>query len=202
MGVKSMENIKNTKEQLIFDCLYALDKKYKTYECYAAQTKPLSPYKAQNAKWYQKDAEIREKFFEYKKILLSVVEPICIHKTPISFVKKRFFEDEELFLEAKSETLGRIYNYGTTKDKEGNYIDYVDVLLKDQYNYTYNLFYNYNNECSYHTQIAAEEVEKWTEQGLPVIKLESSCDMLNSIADLLSNSIIDDIVEQIRNKDF
>lgn len=173
--------------------------------------------------YYNNEDEYREKkkqFYDMKKTLLSVVEPVCIHKEHKTRKVRRYeceFENRDQFNVAMSEAKekGCFVREGRTLDFSGTdrFIDDYEIeyaiemgeVVEDLYfveevpDYSYYLFWEVGSH-SFHEPISEMEAQGFSD--LEIIDIDQIHTEIPDITDLTSLQFVKKVVNLINSKDY
>lgn len=176
--------------EMLNQCLYSVNKRAKNYR----------DEKRQYYGKYRDMAEGKEKsFYDRKEKLLSILKPVCIHKSRVGYERTRVYDYEQHFdkrcLEAM--LLGKIAHTGSYLDRD----NYVEVFFFDEYDFSrpkelYFLFYELGTR-SYHTPI--NNPEKYDLPVKEIGRLETEGDDYTS---LISVQFVDKVIDLIKSGNY
>ena len=186
------ENIKNgiITTEMLNECLYSVNKRAKNYrdakrECYGR---------------YRDSNECKEKNFYHKKEkLLSVITPVCIHKSMVGYERVRVYDYEQNFNKRYLEKLllNQVVHTNTywdyTADMEVFFFDYCDTSRPK---YLYFLFYELGTK-SYHTP-----VNNPNKYDLPIKEIGRLDTEGNDYRELISVQFVDKVIELIDSGEY
>ena len=188
--------------QMLVDCLYSSNKRAKNWRDkqsdYFCRRKYCGMYDK-----YGNEGNAREKKEEYyhqKEVMLSVLNPICIHKEHLrdDYAKERIYDYEDEYWEYKDK--GIFIHTGSYYDKElRQEVEFGDIIAEVFPVYKYYLFYDVGSSHTFHTPIKEEDVSKY---DLPVVEIDKLDTRGYDIADLLSNQFVKKVIELIMSEDF
>ncbi|MFR4134015.1 MAG: hypothetical protein ACLT1B_02775 [Anaerobutyricum hallii] len=188
--------------QMLVDCLYSSNKRAKNWRDkqsdYFCRRKYCGMYDK-----YGNEGNAREKKEEYyhqKEVMLSVLNPICIHKEHLrdDYAKERIYDYEDEYWEYKDK--GIFIHTGSYYDKElRQEVEFGDIIAEVFPVYKYYLFYDVGSSHTFHTPIKEEDVSKY---DLPVVEIDKLDTKGYDIADLLSNQFVKKVIELIKSEDF
>ena len=148
------------------------------------------------------NAETREKdLYAQKEILLSVLNPVCIHKEFAGYFRTRVYDYEKsynrLYKKKLAEDLICWENFYIQTDEYGidqavYFFDYIDP---DKPQYRYYLFYECG-ENSYHQPIDEAEAEKC---NIPILQIDQLDTDGENIRNLISLSFVKKMLNAIKS---
>ena len=144
----------------------------------------------------------KEEYYQQKEIMLSILEPICIHKEFYGYKKERIYDYDENYKKfAKLNSFvweNCFWDY--EKQRE---IWFGDIELEDWPLYHYYLFYDLQGNHTFHTPIQEFEVEDYIKnKNLKIIEIEKLNTFGDDIHDLISNQFVCKIIELIKSNDY
>lgn len=173
--------------------------------------------------WYNNEEEYREKkaqFYELKKTLLSIVDPLCIHREHKYRKDRRYefeFENRNQFIVAMNEAKekGRFVREGRSLDfsraeryipeDEIEYAIEIGEVDEDLYfveeipDYSYYLFWEVGTH-SFHEPINELEVQRFS--NLNIIDIGQIHTAIPDITDLVSLQFVKKVVNLIKTKNY
>ncbi len=197
---------KNLKEHVItsdmlMNCLYSSNKRAKNWR--DKEREYREKYRNNRYAYDKYDSEERAReqkktYYAQKETMLSVLQPVCIHRETIrKEFRKRIYEYEDDYLECLNS--GKFFHTGEYFDQEmQEYVEFGDVWDEDTY-WHYYLFYDVGADHTFHTPIEEDDVELY---NLPIIDIENIETVGHDISDLLSNQFVSKVVALILSKDF
>lgn len=191
-------NLKNnviTKEMLL-DCLYSSNKRAKNWRDKEREYRRNYRDKYSNE---EKAREEKEYYYRQKEILLSVIQPICIHRETIERVtKERIYSYDDCYWECKNQ--GEFVHEGSYWDRElQDYVEFGDVLVKCDPKYHYYLFYDVGGDHTFHTPIEERNVKNY---NLDIIDIKELQTEGHDITELLSTQFVKKVIDLITAKNF
>lgn len=201
------QNLKNniiTKEMLL-NCLYSSNKRAKNYR---DKEKQYREYRRFNRYFYDKydnEEKMRnkkEEYYQQKEILLSVIEPICIHKELYGYKRERIYDYDSRYQKYLKKGLF-VWENCFWNEEFGCETWFGDIQLKDSPLYHYYYFYDLGMEYTFHSPIKEEDLESiLTEKNLKIIEIEQLKTEGKDISDLLSNQFVTKIISLIQSKNY
>lgn len=195
------KNIKNhiITDRMLVDCLYSVNKRAKNWRDKEGELR----YKRKHDRYWEdkydsetKAKEQKEMYYQQKDILLTVIEPECIHREIVDFKRERIYDYEPKYKEHMKEFVWTNSYYDQDID---DYVHFGDILLKDCPIYKYYLFYDIGYNHTFHKPITEEEVNEYKIQVKDIDRLITTGD---DITDLLSNQFVQKVIELIKGNDF
>jgi len=185
--------------EMLEECLYSCNKRAKNCRDKARAYRRNTKYD-----YSGKYTDMKEEHYKRKEILLSLLEPICIHKVVKRFIHRvRVYEGDPEYEMLKHEDV--IYygeeweSDGEDYEKEGKTIQFK-VTRKNGETVLYFLYYE-TLDGSFHSPILQEEIsEKYG--NLEVIEIENFETYGEDIEDLLSVQFCDKVINLIQTKNF
>ncbi len=197
---KNLQNHIITK-QMLLDCLYSSNKRAKNWR--DKEREYRDKYRNNRYLYDKYDSEERareqkESYYRQKEVMLSVLEPVCIHREKVvNQRRRRIYDYEEEYFECLNAGLF-IYENGYYDSEEHEYIEFGDIL-EEITNTHYYLFYDIGGNHTFHTPINEGEVEM---HNLPIVDIEKLNTSGDDIADLVSNQFVTKVVKLIIDDDF
>lgn len=186
--------------QMLSDCLYSCNKRAKNWRD-----------KERDWRWsgfdeYNNEEKARiqkEKYYEQKETLLSVVEPICIHtETIIKRRRERIYSYESEYDLCKEQD--SFVNEDSYYDIERNeYVEYGDIdRIEEEHKFYF--FYDFGYGHTFHTPIYDEEdAEYWAKQdNLQIVDIGRLITYGDKIDDLISTQFVKKVLALIESEDF
>lgn len=176
--------------EMLNQCLYSVNKRAKNYR----------DEKRQYYGKYRDMAEGKEEsFYKRKEKLLSILKPVCIHKSRVGYERTRVYDYEQHFDKRylKALILGKVAHTGSYLDRD----NYVEVFFFDEYDFgkpreLYFLFYELGTR-SYHTPIS--NPKKYDLPIKEIGRLETEGDDYTS---LISVQFVDKVINLIKSGDY
>ena len=192
------QNLKSnviTREMLL-DCIYSSNKRAKNWRDKERKYRSDGRDKYNNE---EKAREEKEYYYRQKEILLSVIQPTCIHRETIERVtKERIYSYEDCYWECKES--GKFVHEGSYWDRElRDYVEFGDVLVKCDPKYHYYLFYDIGGNHTFHTPIEERNVQDYNLEIIDIKELQTKgCD----ITELLSVQFVKKVIQLIISENF
>lgn len=190
-------------KQMLLDCLYSSNKRAKNYR--DKEREYRSYYRGNRYAYdkYRNEEKMRnqkEKYYEQKEILLSIIDPTCIHKEPIGYKKIRIYdyqtEEYKKHLKAGDFVWENCY-WDAQLDREvwfGDIEDYNEPI------YHYYLFYDIGGDHTFHTPITESQIQGY--KDLQVIDIDHLDTYGHDVTDLISNQFVSKVITLIQSGDF
>lgn len=186
------ENIKKgiITTEMLNECLYSVNKRAKNYrnakrECYGK---------------YRDSAEYKEQNFYHKKeVLLSIISPVCIHKSMVGYDRIRVYDYEQNFDKnyLQKLLLNQVVHTNSYFDYDAEtkvfFFDYYD---KSHPKYLYFLFYELGTK-SYHTPI-----NNPNQYNLPVKEIGRLNTDGDDYRELISVQFVDKVISLIKSGNY
>lgn len=175
---------------MLNECLYSVNKRAKNYrnakrECWG--------------KYRDLTEQKEQKFYQKKERLLSILSPICIHKSNIGGERIRVYNYEQRFDKEylKRLLLNQVVHTNSYLDYEtGTEVFFFDYCDPSNSKYLYFLFYELGTK-SYHTPI--KNPKKYDLPVKEIGKLETDGD---DYRDLISVPFVDKVIALIESGDY
>lgn len=181
---------------MLSEALFSMNKRAKNYR----DAKRKVGYRS---KYYEGNELKEQQFYNKKEILLSVLQPKCIHKELLKYKTVRHYNtgkhfEDEYFRSLFYGTLafyrpGRFYN-----DFYDYETDYFDEILPNQPVYNYYLYYVIGNH-TFHTPIEESEVRSY---NLPIVEIGRFETKGFEATELMSVQFVDKIINLIKTKEY
>lgn len=179
-----------TKEMLA-ECLFSVNKRAKncrdkeaTYRC----------RKYDNYNNEQKYRNEKEKYYNQKEVLLTLLQPTCIHVEHATR-KERVYDFEHDYYRCLEEE--RCIHYGKYFDREiHDYVEFVDIEIPDIRMY---LFYDLG-KFSFHKPL--NEKEALSYQGLEKKEIETIVSNGRDVIELISTNFVNKVLDLINTKTY
>ena len=185
--------------EMLLDCLYSVNKRAKNWR---DKERDVREKCRRNRYFYdkynnkEKAREQKEKYYQQKDIMLSVLSPTCIHKEGVGYERRRIYDYEPDY----DKYLGNFVweNRYYDKDME-EFVYFGDIELKDCPIYHYYLFYDLGGKHTFHTPINEEEMKDY---DLPVIDISQLQTFGHDISDLISMQFVKKMIALISSANF
>ena len=192
-----IDNLKNgiITQPMLEDALYSVNKRAKNYR--DSKRTSCSVYRDDYLSSEKKETEM----YARKKILLSILKPVCIHKELVGYKKDRIYEYnndyKEIFI-ANAVKNNIVWENSYVDGSSGRSIEFFDIYKRNQPAYNYYLFYMTGNH-SFHTPIQVEDIKKY---NLPVYEIGTLKTYGKDTNELLSIQFVDQIIDLIKTGNF
>lgn len=195
------DNLKNgiITEAMLVDCLYSANKRAKNYRDKAREYR--SYYKSRRYAIDRYGNEDRctakkEEYYGQKEKLLSVLQPVCIHKEFLGYERVRIYDYEPEYRKNIKKFVWEncYYDYD-----EGREVWFGDIEDKNRPKYHYYLFYDINGTKTFHSPIQEQDVEKYNLEVISIDQLETEG---HDISDLISNQFVQKVLALIDSKNY
>lgn len=185
---------------MLSDCLYSSNKRAKNWRDKQATYRNLRYCYRRFYDKYDNETKAREKkelYYKQKELLLSILEPTCIHKEFIGFETEKLYDYEDEFYEHEHDYIHEEHYY----DKELHRNVYFRIMEnKNNPRYNYYLFYDLGLNHTFHTPITEYELKKYNNYQIKLI------DSLNTKGDdvlnLISNQFVNKVIDIIKSGDY
>lgn len=147
---------------------------------------------------YEKAEANEQNMYAKKETLLSVLQPVCIHKELAGYGRTRVYDYEEDYMDQMIDRAfrGQIVWWNSYLDREDYqevyFFDYID---KNSPRYRYYMYYQTGSR-SFHTPITEEQASS---SGLPVRKIGTLRTEGDAIQDLVSMQFVDKLLALVRS---
>lgn len=176
--------------------LYSVNKRAKNYRDAERKTKHqygrYSKY-ADSSEWKKNE------FYSKKDKLLSILEPICIHKEFAGYERTRIYDYEQHYADRRFYAWAHNQivweNYYFDHDT-GMYVEFFDAEDRSQKKYRYYLYYNIGHH-TFHTPI--NNLEKY---NLPVKEIGTLDTYGDDYLDLCSVQFVDKVIALINSGEY
>ena len=192
------DNIKNgiITTSMLEAALYSVNKRAKNYRDAERKTKHqygrYSKY-ADSSEWKKNE------FYSKKDKLLSILEPICIHKEFAGYERTRIYDYEQHYADRRFYAWAHNQivweNYYFDHDT-GMYVEFFDAEDRSQKKYRYYLYYNIGHH-TFHTPI--NNLEKY---NLPVKEIGTLDTYGDDYLDLCSVQFVDKVIALINSGEY
>lgn len=192
--IKNLNNKIITKAMLC-DCLYSVNKRAKNFRDKAEQYHK-NRYDIYNNE--EKATEKKEHYYKLKEILLSAVNPDCIHCETIRRTKRmRIYDYEDEYLEYKHS--GKFIHENCYYDNElKDIVEFGDIIAECEPIKKYYLFYDLGVH-SFHTPIEFEDLEFYNLKIIDVGLIITNGDDIN---DLISMQFVKKVITLIEEENY
>lgn len=202
---KYTENLKKCiiTKQMLSDCLYSVNKRATNWRDMERE------YKSSQYDYYGDEEKARarkEYYYDLKGVMLSIVQPVCIHReTIIRSERERIYEwdeiseeyDEDYYEYKKNGDF--VYEGSYWNNKLKDYVSFGDIVVECDPIYWYYVFYDFGNGYTFHTPISEEEA---LSSRLEVIDIDGIYTPAHNTAELLSVQFIKKVVELIKSNNY
>lgn len=198
---ETLNNIKNKiiTEEMLDSALYSVNKRAKNHRDKENEYKiyGYGKYKRKNIESSRNKTEM---MYQYKEVLLSVLQPSCIHKEP-KYEKVRVFDFQKDYKRKWIEQYDKVVWENSYFDYERDrYVDFYDYLDKTKIiDHKYYLFYEMKNH-TYHYPLLIEDLRKYNDLKIKEIdRLKTQGD---DIQDLMSLQTVKKIIQLIKSNSY
>lgn len=192
------DNIKNgiITTSMLEAALYSVNKRAKNYRDVERETKHLYGRYSK----YTNSSELKKnEFYSKKEKLLSILEPICIHKEFAGYERTRVYSYEQHYDDKYFYAWAHNWivweNYYFDHDA-GMYVEFFDMENRSQKRYRYYLYYNVGHH-TFHTP-----VDNFKKYNLPVKKIDTLDTHGDDYLDLCSVQFVDKIIALINSGEY
>lgn len=181
---------------MLSEALFSVNKRAKNYR----DAKRKVGYRS---KYYEGNELKEQQFYNKKEMLLSVLQPRCIHKELLKYKTVRHYNtgknfEDEYFRSLFYGTLV-FYRPGRFCDDYCEYeTDYFDEILPNQPVYNYYLYYVIGNH-TFHTPIKEDEIQNY---DLPIVEIGKLETRGFESTELISVQFVDKIIDLIKTKEY
>ena len=191
-------------EEILELCLYSVNKRAKNCRDKKAEYRDhIKSMRYFNHYYYDKYDNIDKynnkmnEYYDMKDILLSILDPVCIHEEHQGYERVRIFDYEEEYDEVKDEDViwsNSFYDYD--RDEE---VFFVDILDKESPKIRYYKYYKTTN-YSFHSPIDVKDLKEFPDKEIVEIDtLETEGKQINS---LISVQFVKKVIDLIKDKDY
>lgn len=195
------DNLKNgiITEAMLVDCLYSVNKRAKNYRDKAREYRSYYKSHRYAIDWYGNEDRCtakKEEYYGQKEKLLSVLQPVCIHKEFLGYERVRIYDYEPEYRKNIKKFVWEncYYDYD-----EGREVWFGDIEDKNRPKYHYYLFYDVNGTKTFHSPIQEQDVEKYNLEVISIDQLETEG---YDISDLISNQFVQKVLALIDSKNY
>lgn len=191
-------------KQMLSDCLYSVNKRATNWRDMERE------YRHNRHDYYDNEEKAREKkqyYYSLKDTMLTVVQPVCIHReTIIRSERERIYEwdedsqeyDEDYWKYKKNKEFIHEGSYWNNELKD--YVSFGDIIVECDPIYRYYLFYDLDNDHTFHTPIGEEDA---LNAKLDIIDIDGVYTLAhNNTDDLISTQFIKKIIELIQSNNY
>lgn len=194
-------------EKMLEECLYSVNKRAKNYRDKEREYREYNRNARHYCRYYydkydneEQMKNKKEMFYEQKEIMLSILQPTCIHKEFLGYEKERIYDYDDRYInrrkynkENKIVWENRYYDYD--EDREVYFFD----IKTDKARHNYYLFYELGDR-TFHSPIVEEDLNKY--DYLEVVEIDHLETEGHDINDLLSCQFCSKVVELIKSGNF
>ena len=202
------ENIKKgiITKNMLKDCLFSVNKRAKNYRDkereYRQYNKNMHSWNRYYYDKYDNEGQARakkEEYYEQKEIMLSILNPVCIHKEKLGYVKERIYDYQDKYsfrntYKKNNKILWENCYYDDDLDREVYFFDINSEKIK----YNYYLFYELEDH-SFHTPITEEETKNYNLKIYTINHLQTEG---HDISDLISCQFCKKLIELIQTNNY
>ena len=178
--------------QMLLDCLYSSNKRAKNWRDKERE------YRNSKYDIYDNEEKARtqkEMYYSQKETMLSILEPVCIHKEIIRYRKRRIYDYEDDYNEYINKFVYRNSYYDYEEYRE---VCFGDIELIDEPICKYYLFYDLQ-EHTFHQPISEDEIKNYS---LEIVNINTLNTKGHNIEDLISNQFVSKVIELINSNDY
>ena len=193
-------NIKNgiITAPMLTDCLYSVNKRAKNWRDKERE------YRYKRRDTYNREEQARdekERYYSMKETMLSIVQPICIHRETIhhSGTERIYDYDEAMeqyddaYWEYKSQDKF-IYEGSYWCKQIHDYVHFGDITVEYESEYRYYLYYDLGGNHTFHTPVSKKTAES---TGLEMIDIDNLMTFGDNIEDLISSQFVQKVIDLI-----
>ena len=178
-------------DEMLSECLYSVNKRAKNCRDRERYYRRFKYDMYNNADLYYKK---KQYYYLQKDIMLSILEPDCIHKETVQ-TKERIYSYEPEYYEY--EASGNYFHSGEYWDnEEKDYVRFVDVYIPID---KYYLFYDLGVH-TFHSPIYYEEITKYP--SLQIIDIGTLCTVGQDTKSLISAQFVNKVIDVITSGNF
>lgn len=198
------DNIKNgiITKQMLSDCIFSVSKNAKNWKEKSKRYKGFS-----NRMYSQRvHAErLSEKYYRKKRYLLSIVEPICIHRETV--IKKsviRYCDDQAEYWDCPEEFVneGSFYRHNGCEKEEV----YFGDIVKQETVYNFFLFYDLGCGHTFHDPMGfglhTTKESYWKNPDLEIKDIDNLNTSGEDPENLISDEFVDEVIRMIKSGDY
>lgn len=185
---------------MLADCLYSCNKRVKNWQDkereYREDAKNRQIMNRYYYDKYDNEGKAREKKEEYyaqKELLLTFLQPVCIHREPAGYERRRIYDYEDEYKDHEGQFVWENSFYDPDQNRE---VFFGDILLKDKPRFRYYLFYDTGIGYSFHQPLPAEDLGKY---DLPVKQISKLVTTGEDVRRLLSNQFVSKVIQLIKD---
>ena len=194
MYTKNLKNHVITTKMLL-DCLFSVNKRAKNYRDQERK------YRHMRYDYYdneEKNRSKKEEYYRKKDLMLSIIEPVCIHREVFerSWGERIYDYDDEYW--QYYEQGGFVHTGGYWDNELKEYVEFGDVIREEK-DYRYYLFYDLGGNHTFHTPI--HDIPKKYEH-LQIIDIDELCTYGHEVEDLVSTQFVKKVIELIESGEY
>lgn len=179
---------KTISADMLADCLYSVNKRAKNARDRGREYRYSG---------YNTGADLMKyKYYAEKDFLLSLLEPVCIHKELLGYERRRIYDYEKDYRKYTGQYIWENCYYDEDKD---DYVYFGDIELKDKPKYNYYLFYELAGH-SFHHPVDADEISQW--HNLRICDIDRLDTHGEDTCNLLSTQFVQKVMALIYNGDY
>ena len=197
------KNLKNhiITPQMLLDCLYSSNKRAKNWRDKEQEYREFYRSSRYSYDKYDNEAKAREKklkYYKQKEIMLSVLQPVCIHRECIGYERHRIYDYEKDYIKYKNEF---VWENRFWSDELNRFVYFGDIELRENPKYHYYLFYSIGSDLAhtFHTPISEDDVKKY---NLDIVDIDTLYTEGHDIHDLISNQFVTKVVTLIESGNY
>lgn len=174
-------------EEMIKDCLYSVNKRAKNCRDQERKYRHCSDYYNNEEKYYEK----KQEYYKQKSCLLSLLQPVCIHREFFGYEKIRVYDYEpEYYIHQKK----FVWENSFWNKEEGCETYFGDYYDENRPQYKYYLFYELMDR-GFHEPIEKEDLKKYL--SLKEVKIDRLVTCGADTNDLLSAQFVKKVIDLI-----
>lgn len=178
-------------DEMLSECLYSVNKRAKNCRDRERYYRSFRYDAYNNVGLYYKK---KQHYYSQKDIMLSILQPDCIHKETIQ-TKERIYSYEPEYYEY--EYSGQYFHTGGYWDnEEKDYVEFIDVYVPIE---QYYLFYNLGTH-TFHSPIDYKEIKKYP--SLQIVDISTLYTFGQDTHDLISTQFVNKVIDVIQSGNF
>lgn len=189
------QNLKNhtITTQMLVDCLFSVNKRAKNYRDQERKYRHGYDYYGNE----EKNREKKEEYYRKKDLMLSIVNPVCIHREVFKRSWERIYDYEDEYGMYRND--GEFVHTGVYWDKKlERYVEFGDVIV-EKTDYRLYLFYDLGGSHTFHTPI--NDIPKEYE-NLEIIDIDELCTYGYEVEELISNQFVTKVIGLIESGEY
>lgn len=186
--------------EMLADCIFSSNKRAKNWRDKQREYTSRRVHSQHFHDRYNNEGKAKaekEKYYRQKDLLISILEPVSIHRVQRGYERRRIYDYEKEYHKYKKQGLfvweNRFYDH-----EFGFTVSFGDIELKDKPYYEYFLFYELGSH-SFHIPISEKDLEKY---NLPIVNLNELETFGLTTDILLSTQFVTKVVRLITKNDY